>query len=299
MDFSSFTFRAHMVGYLMPNAKGKSNLQKYNEAQESYDKKNSEYQNLSNKNTAKSDNLLENIGKLSDKIDYLEPRKDFPHLGIQCKSKLAEIYTTATTGREKEIKAKYLEKGLLLEEDAITAYCMFTGLFHKKNKVRKFNKWIEGELDVSEDDCITDTKVSWDIFTFDANRFKVINPIYEWQLDCYMWLDNKSQAKLAYVLLNTPEHMIQAEERKLKYELFGSETNYDCAPEQERNDYKEACLEIRNNHIYDDLPDNRKIQIYHTYRSEERIERIKKRIEECRLYLNNIENPKNIEDEEE
>jgi hypothetical protein len=104
-----------------------------------------------------------------------------------------------------------------------------------------------------------------------------------------MWLWNKQKGKLVYVLLNTPEHLIAMEEKRLLYDFVGS-----------KEDYEEACKELRRNHIYDDIPLNERIRTFEVGRSEERIARIEKRVMECRGYLNNFNQYSSVvEDEEE
>jgi hypothetical protein len=267
------------MGYLMTDPKEKSNLEKYNSALESMRDKSDKLALCSEKAVKTSEKLVDDLDKLNLELERLEPIKNLPNLSQTCKTKLSEIYTAETTGRIKDVKSKYFEKGLLLEEDAITAYSLFTGDFHKKNKERKYNDYIQGELDLVTEDTVHDTKVCWDIFTFDAKQFSKIDPVYEWQLDCYMWLWEKKFGKLIYCLLDTPEHLIAGEERKLLYDFVGSE-----------EDYKDACADLRHNHQYSDLASERKIRIFNTSYKEERIEKIKTRVEECRKYLNNITN---------
>jgi hypothetical protein len=103
-----------------------------------------------------------------------------------------------------------------------------------------------------------------------------------------MWLWNLPKAELAYCLLNTPEKLIAAEEKKLLYDFIGSE-----------EDYLEACKEVRRLHTYDDIPNKERIRLFKVDRDESRIERIKNRVIDCRKFLNNLENHIIIEDEPE
>lgn len=286
MNFDKYTFRCHMLGYIMTEPKGKSNKQKYDELLISYGKKSEALAGCTEKQVKATEKLVDEISQISARMDALKPVLDVVNLSQTCKTKLAEIYTTETTGRTKDIKSKYFEKGLAVEEDCITAYSLLTGEFHKKNKLRKNNGIIEGETDFLNLWKVIDTKGSWDIFTFDATAFKCINPIYDWQLQGYMWLFERQTAELVYCLINTPEHLILHEERKLLYEFVGSE-----------EDYKEACLELRKKHIYDDLPLERKIRVYKVERDEEKIGRIEKRVMECRAYLNTFTEIKTDEEE--
>lgn len=287
MDFSNFTFRCSSLGHIMTDPKEKSNKEKYEEAMKSFDEKSAKYE-AANKSTKGAATLFEQLQKLNEKIKLLQAVKDVPNLSESCKTHLSDVYTSVKYNRREDIKSKYLEKGLLLEEDAITAYSVLTGEFHKKNKIRVANEWVEGELDFSTHDTVIDTKVNWSIFQFNRVIAKPIKPLYHWQLDGYMFLFNKEKGRLVYALLNTPEHLIAMEEKKLLYDFVGGE-----------EDYKEACAELRRNHIYDDIPIEEKIRIFDVDRSEERIEKIKQRVLDCREYLNNITKVKAVDEFEE
>lgn len=284
-DFSDYVFRCHYLGLLMGKGQGKSYKQQYDEAVASKDKKFERYATM-NKETITAEKLLEEIGELDERIEMLEGLKGLPHLSLTAKTKLAEIFTNETTGRTRDIENKYIEKGLLLEEDAITQYSLLTNRFFKKNKITENNGFIRGELDFPEDDWVNDTKVSWDIFTFDATAAKKINPIYDWQQQGYMWLFNKKNARLIYSLHNTPEHLIVQEEKRMTYKV------------QSEEDYKIACAEIRKNHIYNDLPIERKIRVYEIKRDDDKIDQIKQQIPHLRTYLNNMLNHKQDETED-
>lgn len=286
VNFDEFEFRPHYLGDLMTEAKGEPYKKQYDDLTEKYGRKVQEYANLTNKNTKTAEKLLESLGGYSDKIDRLKPLIHIPHLSAGCKSKLASIYTVATTGRTKNIKSKYFEKGLAVEEKVISLHCAVTGEFHKKNKERKSNGFLNGECDFVDETYIYDAKASWDIFTFDAVRGLPINPKYHWQGDGYMWLWDRPKFKLVYGLIDTPSHMVQREKDRLLYDFIGS-----------KEDYEEACKEIDALMTYGDLTNERKHQVFEVERSEERIEMIKTQVPIWRYYLNNFGTFKPIEDE--
>jgi len=240
MDFSNFTFRCSSLGHIMQDPKGKSNRELFEEYNLEYTQVMDRLSNPGKSQTKTLDKLFDRGEWLSQEIDRLEPIQDVPHLSDSCKTHLCDIYTVVKYGRTSDIKSKYLEKGLLLEEDAITLYCELTGKYHRKNKDRKYNDWVEGECDIDSEvlDLVTDTKVNWDIFTFNRVVGKPIKPLYHWQLDGYMWLWGRSKGELAYCLLDTPEHLIQREEKKLMYEMFGSEFVYQNSPEEQKLNYE-------------------------------------------------------------
>jgi len=290
MDFSKFTFRCSSLGYIMQDAKGGSYKDIYAELNAKHTKVTDALLACSDRAIKTKDKLYDEMEKIMEEKKRVELLLDTPRLSETTKTHLCDIYTVVKYGRTSEIKSKYLEKGLLMEEDAITQYCQLTKQFHKKNKERRYNEWIEGECDIDSEkfDKVVDTKVNWDIFTFNRVVAKPIKPLYWWQLDGYMWLWNRNNGELAYNLLNTPEHLIVREEKRLLYELFGSDANYAGSEEIEKDRYRTACSELRHNMIYDDIPLEERVRIFAVKRSEERIEKIKSRVEECRVWLNNF-----------
>lgn len=298
MDFSKHTFRCSSLAYIMSNPKGKSPMQKYLECKQWLEDNIVKYDGMKKElKTAKD--LLTKIQDKSLKLKQLEQHKDDLFLSSTCKTHLADVYTRVKYGRTEDIKSKYLEKGLKLEEDAITAYCISIGEFRQKNVERKYNQWIEGESDIEDEISITDTKINWSIFQFNRVVTKPLIPLYEWQIRGYMMLWEKPIGRVAYVLLNTPENLLQREFNKIRYEMFGNQQNFDLSSDEDKALYQQACDEIRFNHTYDDIPDEDKIRVFTKQRDLQLEECIKIRVEECRKYLQLIDSGVLQEDEAE
>jgi hypothetical protein len=294
--WDNFTFRCSSLGKIMTNPKGKSNKQKLEEAYSSFAEKAAAYEASANKETKAAQKLLTDMEKLSTEVKRLDLIKDEPHLSVGCKSFLADVYTFGMYGRKEVIASKYIEKGLQLEEDAITQYSRINKMFFEKNKRREYNDFIEGEIDFIHEDTIFDTKVNWSIFQFNRVSFNKLSELYKWQMTGYNWLFNTKEAKLIYSLLDTPEHLIEREFKKLMYEMFGSELNYNQSTELDKLIFDDACREIRKNHTYSDIPLKERIIEISVPRNEEDFELIKARVSDCRKYLNNFSKYKNSED---
>jgi hypothetical protein len=111
-----------------------------------------------------------------------------------------------------EIKSKYLDKGLMLEDEAIKAVGLITARQPKKHVGRLSNDWISGECDFLSASCIEDTKCSWSIDTFpffqeDAEK-DVKKAGYDWQGQGYMWLYDRPLHYVHFVLLPTPYELL-------------------------------------------------------------------------------------------
>lgn len=287
VDWDNYIFRCHYFGELMTPSKGKSNLDKFNDAEQAYNKLYEKVEKM--KLGITRDNAIEKLFSINERLEHLRTIKDVPTLSDTCKRRLAQIYTEETTGRKKEIESDYLEKGLKTEEQSITIYSLRTGKFYRKNKEKISNGYVIGEIDFDDEDTDTviDTKSSFDIFTFDATIASGIKPIYDWQGQCYMWLKNRKNFRLAFCLNNTPKTIIGRMIRRLEFNFVG-----------DAEDLDQAKKDLIEKHTYDDLPLERKIRIYDVKRDDEKIELAKMYIPHFRNWLKNITNSKFEEDGE-
>ena len=124
------------------------------------------------------------------------------------KSYLQEWLTTQIYGVYKQIKSKYLEKGIVVEDAAIDYAASELGwLFAIKNDEYFEDEYFCGTPDVILEDTIVDIKSSWDCFSFPLFEDKMPSKDYYCQLQVYMHLTGKRKAQLCYVLMNTPEQI--------------------------------------------------------------------------------------------
>ena len=126
-------------------------------------------------------------------------------LGKTGQKRAIHAYIENTDGRYKEIKSKYLEKGLLNELGAIELVNEVLKTNFSKNDQRLTNEYLTGECDVLEPNEIADVKCSWDRFTFEESR---LADDYEWQLRGYMELYDKPKARVIYCLTDCPENIL-------------------------------------------------------------------------------------------
>lgn len=198
------------------------------------------------------------------------------------KNHLIDIYVAEKYKRQTDIFNKYLEKGKMVEEDSLTLFSRVTKTFYTKNKEHYSNEFIKGTPDIVTVDKIVDIKSAWDIFTYYRNLNKDLNKLYYWQLQGYMWLTGIKKATLAYCLVNTPQSLIVAEQKKLYYRM-GVIDEYNPT-------YIEACHEIERLAIYDDIPLIERVLTIDFELDDEKIESLKSKILECRTFLNKLFN---------
>lgn len=115
-------------------------------------------------------------------------------------------------GVHKEIKSKYLTKGLKLEDNAIDKAIEWLDLpFVIKNEKFFEDDFFCGTPDLICENVVYDIKCSWDCFTFPLFEKEIPTKDYFYQLQVYMHLTGCKKAVLTYVLLNTPEELTYEE----------------------------------------------------------------------------------------
>jgi hypothetical protein len=261
MDFNNWKCRSHALGSIM--SAGKSTVTEKQLQQIT------EFQGKPKLTEKQNAELLRLIQK-----------RDNPELSTTCKSYLIECYVTAVYKREKDVYSKYMEKGLAVEEDALTLYSLVKNQFFKKNEENLSNEYITGCPDIREFKHVRDIKSSWDIFTFFNSRITKIDSGYEWQLTGYTWLDNADSATLAYCLIDTPDTLINKEVNKLMWDM-GATTNETPA-------FLEAKAKLEHSMRFSDIPRTERIHEKLVLRDDRKINQIPDRVKECREWLNEL-----------
>ena len=196
MDVQSILIRCSSLGKIMGVGKntGLTDTQK------------KELQRLSSKEKL-TDNQKETLKSLIFKRD------NAPEFDISegAKSYIKHIVKREVLDYTIDIESKYLSKGTLAEQDSIDLYneVYFSNL--KKNDVRLYNEYIQGECDILGNDIVIDIKTSWSKDTFPMLPEEGYNSDYEWQLRGYMMLYNVSNARLSYCLVDTPDELLDYE----------------------------------------------------------------------------------------
>lgn len=161
------------------------------------------------------------------------PRSKTEILSETTKTYVYEYLKEKIYGVRKEIKSKYLNKGLKLEDNAIDKAIEWLDLpFTIKNELYFENEYFCGTPDLIVEGIVYDTKCSWDCFTFPLFDNDIPNKDYLYQLQVYMELTGCEKAVLVYVLLNTPDELTYEEKYNYnnidkKYRIKTYEINYD------------------------------------------------------------------------
>ena len=111
-------------------------------------------------------------------------------------------------GIRKQIKSKYIDKGLTNEDYAIDQAIKMLDLPFVLKNVESFeDDYFTGTPDIVTDTEVLDIKCSWDAFTFPLFADEIPTDDYFYQLQVYMHLTGRKSARLVYVLTDTPPEL--------------------------------------------------------------------------------------------
>lgn len=160
--------------------------------------------------------LCDKARKTEKDRELLQPYLD-ASLSAGAKTYLNSLAKEKVYGYRKQLDNKYLEKGKLLEEEAIELLNYLRFKSYEKNTERRESEFLTGECDIYVPGVKTiDTKVSWSLDTFPAVSDDAHDPMYEWQGRGYMklWPD-VMEHEVVFVMLDTPEAMRKWEQPEL------------------------------------------------------------------------------------
>lgn len=194
-----------------------------------------------------------------------------------CKTYLKTWVKEQIYGRRKEVTSKYMDKGNICEDEALRMLMEYYNLpfGYEKNEVYYENEYMTGTPDLDYPDTVYDSKCSFDMSTFPLFETD-IDKDYWWQLQGYMELLNKPKAGLVYVLVNTPDHIVDMEIRNKTYGWVHEAM------------IKKKAEEIRAFHNYDDIEMKYRIKKYDFLRDEQAIMAVQERVTMCRKYITEL-----------
>lgn len=155
------------------------------------------------------------IGKL-----MTEPKtKAEGPLSVGAKTHIRSLVSQAIFGVDFEVSSVQMEKGILVESDAIALLNRVRGFGLVKNTERKSNDWITGEADLFNSPANRghDLKCSWSVATFPIAEVDCVDKLYEWQMRGYMWLWDAAEWEVNYALITTPEHLAKWEPASMHF----------------------------------------------------------------------------------
>ena len=209
------------------------------------------------------------LGGLLDKMLHT------PSLSATTESKMQDYFKEMEFNRSTDLRSKYLDKGIMVEEQAITLVSEVLDLFLVKNRERKSNGYLTGEPD-NVQGKVRDIKSSWDLKTFPMFDTELVNKTYWWQVQAYMELFDIDAAEVIYCLVDTPEMLIQDELRRVSWQM-----NYIDIPE-------DLEAEVRHTMTFADIPKELRVKRFHVDRDRESMAMVEPQVMRCREYLNGL-----------
>lgn len=220
------------------------------------------------------------IGAIMTNQQGKKDTKTIEELSETAKKELIKIYVLEVYGREKEFSTKYTEKGIAVEEDALTLVSRIKHLPLMKNSTRFENDFISGEPDTINP--LFDMKACWDIHTFYDHKTSKLKPVYEWQMRGYCDLLGKDSGTVAFCLIDTPQGQIEQEKKNLYWRMN--------VATMENPEYLAACEQLEKEMTFGDVPLEERLHEVLVKRNPEEMQRVYDRIALCREWLNEFAN---------
>lgn len=176
-----------------------------------------------------------------------------------------------------------ISKGTELEEEGVNILREFDKIDYHRPKEHAENDFLLGRCDIYCNDHrkVVDIKTAWSINTFLPNHIRGLDRKYWWQMQGYLELYDLDYGEVCFVLLNTPQHLIDRAVAKLmeRY-VFGEVT---------REKYDEDMETLETAYTYDKIPIRRRIIRFEVQRTPEVVSKVRRRVERCREWLSEFE----------
>jgi len=284
--FKDWKERCSSLGHLMTNLQTKEDKQKLKDDIKILENERDLGINVNGNKVKWTDNKIESLNKLKEKLNADD------ELSSGIKTHLDDVFRAVYWNRSRMLSNKYLEKGNIMEEDALQLVSDVDNEFYIKNKDLLQNDYIIGTPD-NKQDIIRDTKCNWDMTTFDKAE---LTSLYEWQIKAYAWLDDKTEGELCYTLVNCTYNQLDKAKRDLYYQLG--------CPDDDDEKYLEGLKQIERNMIFDvaafkrdypyytfendgdfSIPPPFRVKKFQVTLTDEDIENMKRRVLLARKYL--------------
>jgi len=269
--------RASLSGLIMTDPRGKSNLDKYNDAKESLEKKVTRLAGLSEKAIKSREKLEPEIEALEINIKALALVKDEVLLSESAKSLAVRMYWEIEHGIKKDLTSKYFDKGNDAEPESIALAQDVNGWdVIEKNSEQFENDYLTGTPDLVYKDLIPDIKTSWTAHTYPLFETDLSESLYYWQVQSYLALTGRPLGVVSFCLTDTPEILVQDE----LYKYARINGLIECPGDVELN--------IRHAHNYSRLPKKMRVKNFYIERDEDAIQNLYDRVDAFNVYYNSL-----------
>lgn len=230
--------------------------------------------------------------KQEEELERLIEKRDKPYeISDTAKQFIEDQWLLDKKGYYKNLKNKYVSKGLFQEEEGISLISKVDKKMYLKNEERITKDGLTGECDVvyveNEKKIIQDIKCSWDAKTFMNAK---INNLYEWQGRCYMYLYDADEFWLRYCLVDCPPHIVNKQKEYAWREYFSENMGEEQQAELEKQ-MQPIYAQIERNLVYSTNPkytEEERVKTYKIYRDDEKFKELLDRMPLAVEYYNQI-----------
>ena len=219
--------------------------------------------------------------KQEAELKRLVAKRDAPfELSQTAKTMVRGIWLQREFGHYRPMVVKETLKGDLCEDKAIDILdeLMPVKGLRVTNEKNYQNEFFTGtpDLPLEEDDLIEDIKCPWD-----ADTFKTAEPDQDYiaQAQTYMALLKTSKYRLCYVLVNTPEGILEREIKRY-YFKFGQD--------EDNEDYQEVAQRLRAAHNFDHIPIEKRLKVWTFYSDGSYQAEMVRRVKAARKYYDTL-----------
>jgi hypothetical protein len=230
----------------------------------------------------------------SDLKELIAKKNKPDSLPTGAKSYLDTVFDEIYWKRKRILTNKYLDKGLMTEQDVLDLHSKIDDITYWKNtKQFSENPFIEGKPD-NVLEKVRDAKANFDLESF---RKADLSTLYLWQIKGYLWITGLQEGELMYGLVNNPLHQINNAINTLYYQMG--------CPDDDDENFLKAKQQIERNMIFDidlfkeeypnyvfhnsvldfDMPPNRRVKKFNITLDENDILNMKTRVTLARIYL--------------
>lgn len=206
-------------------------------------------------------------------------------LSAGAKTYLHEIYEDSIFGEGPEVTTSPIQKGKLMEKEAIALLRKIRQKFYQKHpeEQKLENDYIEGHPDIIDfaGGSVIDIKCPFHVRTWFRYTEKDALSNYYWQLLSYLWLTGYKTGEIAVCAVPTPDHLIFEDARKqgLLYRQ-DSLTPEEYALEEEK---------LENLHNFSAIAEKDRIKFFRVTYNQDDVDRMISKITSAREYLIQLE----------
>jgi hypothetical protein len=215
--------------------------------------------------------------KMQQELEELIQKRDAEFkFGATAMGFIRDCWLRNQYGYEEPLVTSEMLKGILCEDQAIgilDRQIPVEGAFRYKNSDQFEDEHFTGSPDiVLNEDWIEDIKCSWTLRTFIETQKP--DPLYYAQGQVYMALTGRKYFRLAHVLLETPQELVDEERKRFYFRFNGDEQN---------PHYIRAVEAVENMHYAcRNVPESNRVKTFVINRNDQFIGTLRSRVEIAR-----------------